>query len=182
MIRVGKGVADELSMSAGKALIHCIKTVNSKLVIFDASLSEPINEIVPALDSASVLVRWTDVFSPVLAKDISPSHAITLDPATLSAFPTERFGNEHRNGIQWLDPAVLIFTSGWYSFCLSPLVVADFVWRVGTTGLPKAASMNHGRASMAMHMWALGHSFNEKTRIYTPMPIYHSTAGAPMPL
>lgn len=47
---------------------------------------------------------------------------------------------------------------------------------LGTTGLPKAAIQTHGRTATAFKMWTRINGFNKNTRIYTPMPLYHSTA------
>ncbi|KAM0748143.1 putative bifunctional fatty acid transporter/acyl-CoA synthetase FAT1 [Meredithblackwellia eburnea MCA 4105] len=147
-----------------KGLHHCINVVKSKLVLYDASLSSAIAPVAASLPEPQ-FVRWTDHFSPLssfekdsVATIVPPSNYFTVTPELLSTFPTTRLPDTHRSGIKWLDPAVLIFTSG-------------------TTGFPKPATMGHGRAHTAMIMWTRGHSFGYKTRVYTPMPLYHSTAA-----
>lgn len=95
----------------GRALIHCIQAVKSQLLLFDSSLSDAVAEVAPTLKSVT-LVRWVDVFTTASEKIPAVHGALTLDPELLSTFETTRFGDEHRAGLTWQDPAVLIFTSG----------------------------------------------------------------------
>ncbi|GAA5952298.1 hypothetical protein JCM10213_005194 [Rhodosporidiobolus nylandii] len=45
-----------------------------------------------------------------------------------------------------------------------------------TTGLPKAALTLHGRSFTAWRVWISINGFGRRSRIYTVMPLYHSTA------
>jgi acyl-CoA synthetase (AMP-forming)/AMP-acid ligase II len=51
------------------------------------------------------------------------------------------------------------------------------IYTSGTTGLPKAALCSHGRIATATFVWTRICGFNKNDRIYTPMPIYHSSAA-----
>ncbi|KAL8290455.1 hypothetical protein RQP46_002713 [Phenoliferia psychrophenolica] len=158
-----------------KALVHCIKTVNAKLVLFDASLSEPITEIVSALDpSSTTLVRWADSFSPISIRDQSPPGAITLDAATLHNFPTTRFGDEHRAGMQWLDPAVLIFTSAKPTLLEAVLAVATS-WLSGSTVII-------GRKFSATKFWDEARAADANVIQYVGEVLRYLLAAPPSPL
>lgn len=141
----------------GQGLAHCIKVSACKLVIYESDLSSSIAEIERDLVGLK-LVRWVDGFSSKTLRVENVAGALTLGEAQLAGMPTERFGDEWRKGVGWQDSACLIFTSG-------------------TTGLPKAANCTHGRVATAFKMWTRLNSFDSSTRIYTPMPLYHSTAA-----
>jgi acyl-coenzyme A synthetase/AMP-(fatty) acid ligase len=74
-----------------------------------------------------------DVFSHQDAKTektVSIPGATVLDEEVLAMSSTAKYGDEWRAGLGWASPALLIFTSG-------------------TTGLPKAATCNHGRVGFS---------------------------------
>ncbi|TKA56719.1 hypothetical protein B0A53_01914 [Rhodotorula sp. CCFEE 5036] len=147
-----------------KGLAHCISVAKPRLVIFDADLAIPIADVAPGLHQALPslrFVRWVDSFysgSPG-EKSVSVSENETvLTEFELEGCSAERVPNERRNGITWKSACVLIYTSG-------------------TTGLPKAAITLHSRVRGAAQLWTTMNRFGTKTRIYTPMPLYHSTAS-----
>ncbi|GAA5977527.1 hypothetical protein JCM10908_005002 [Rhodotorula pacifica] len=147
-----------------KGLEHCIAIAKPRLVLFDADLASPIATVAPSLSQSLPslrFIRWVDSFysgSPG-EKSVSVSEGeIVLTEAELSQCSTERVPDERRKGITWHSPCVLIYTSG-------------------TTGLPKAAITLHSRVRGAAQFWTTMNRFGTKTRIYTPMPLYHSTAS-----
>ncbi|GAA5940572.1 long-chain fatty acid transporter FAT1 [Sporobolomyces koalae] len=147
----------------GEGLAHCINVATPKLIVYESDLANSISEISASLRTKNPglrLIRWIDRFTRSIpsASESAIEDEFHLDRATLARMSDKRLPNEHRNGITWQSPAVYIYTSG-------------------TTGLPKAATVTHGRTATAMRVWTKINGFNRNSRIYTPMPLYHSTAS-----
>ncbi|GAA5903126.1 hypothetical protein JCM8208_000458 [Rhodotorula glutinis] len=145
----------------GQGLAHCISVAAPKLVLFESDLAPAIADVAPSLDRSTKLVRWVDTFSKTSiagGEKGGVDGEQVLDEAVLAQMSSERIPDERRKGIKWSSPCCLIYTSG-------------------TTGLPKAALTLHGRCATAFQVWTTLNSFGKKTRIYTPMPLYHSTAA-----
>ncbi|GAA6004263.1 hypothetical protein JCM10207_002512 [Rhodosporidiobolus poonsookiae] len=138
------------------ALTHCIKVATPKLVLYESDLASNIAEIAPSFAPGTRLARWVDNFSKPAGEKGVPGEML-VDDALRAAQSGERIPDERRSGLKWTSPACLIYTSG-------------------TTGLPKAAVTLHGRSASAFRGWSTVNEFGKKTRIYTPMPLYHSTA------
>ncbi|POY70016.1 hypothetical protein BMF94_6980 [Rhodotorula taiwanensis] len=151
-----------------KGLTHCISVAKPRLVVFDADLAAPIADIASDLANAHSdlrFVRWVDEFysgSPgeksISLPDEVSAKEVVLTEAELSRCSASRVPDERRNGITWHSTCMLIYTSG-------------------TTGLPKAAIVLHSRCRGAAQFWTTVNRFGPDTRIYTPMPLYHSTAS-----
>lgn len=146
----------------GEGLVHCINVASPKLVLYESDLSSSITEISNLLrqkNPSIKFVRWIDRFTtrPNEEKE-SIEDEVRLDGEVLKQMSDKRVSDKYRKGITWQDPAVYIYTSG-------------------TTGLPKAATVTHGRTATAMRVWTKHNGFDRKSRIYTPMPLYHSTAS-----
>ncbi|GAA5822938.1 hypothetical protein JCM3770_002180 [Rhodotorula araucariae] len=141
----------------GQSLAHCVAVAEPKLVLYESDLAASIADIAPSLGSAK-LVRWVDSFSKPFSGEKGVQGEMVLDEGVLAQMSTERIPDERRSGIKWSSPCCLIYTSG-------------------TTGLPKAALTLHGRCATAAKVWSTLNSFGKNTRIYTPMPLYHSTAA-----
>jgi fatty-acyl-CoA synthase len=65
-----------------------------------------------------------------------------------------------------------------------PITIEDralFTYTSGTTGLPSAASLSHGRLMQWSHWWAGLMGASESDRIYDCLPLYHSTGGIVAP-
>ncbi|GAA5864950.1 hypothetical protein JCM8547_004245 [Rhodosporidiobolus lusitaniae] len=155
------------------ALTHCITVASPKLVLYDSSLSAPISHIASELRDKLFpgkvkMVKWSDEWTKPLSrsgekgegekeKEVEVEGETVLDDKTRKQFSSDRIPDERRSGIQWSSPACLIYTSG-------------------TTGLPKAALTLHGRCVVGFRCWTAINSFDRHSRIYTPMPLYHSTA------
>lgn len=148
-----------------ESLNHCIKISNSKLLIFDSTFTTQVSAITPLLIKSlpSIeFISWTDNFStPSTSTNSSTTFLndiITLNPSKLLHYPDTPIPDSRRSGITWQSPAFLIFTSG-------------------STGLPKLATCTHGRTKTGMILYSRINKFNENSRIYTCMPLYHSTAA-----
>ncbi|GAA5915705.1 long-chain fatty acid transporter FAT1 [Sporobolomyces salmoneus] len=145
----------------GDGLIHCTNVTSPKLLLYESDLSSSISEISSQLlqkNPSIRFVRWADRFTKSIEKQPSIQAEVRLDETVLGQMSDKRIDDKYRKGITWQSPAVYIYTSG-------------------TTGLPKAATVTHGRTATAMRAWTKLNEFNKKTRIYTPMPLYHSTAS-----
>jgi fatty-acyl-CoA synthase len=65
-----------------------------------------------------------------------------------------------------------------------PLTIEDralFIYSSGTTGLPKAANINHYRLMLASHGFAGAMDTRPTDRMYDCLPMYHTTGGVVAP-
>ncbi|BGP33857.1 hypothetical protein JCM10296v2_005663 [Rhodotorula toruloides] len=147
----------------GQGLAHCINVAGPPLVLYDSDYASPIAEISSSLSEKNPgikFVRRCDRFNTGVGEKAQGGveGEVRLDEGVLRQMSEKRIPDERRNGVTWQSPCCLIYTSG-------------------TTGLPKAALTLHGRCSTASKVWTSLNEFDKKTRIYTPMPLYHSTAA-----
>ncbi|CAD6887495.1 unnamed protein product [Tilletia controversa] len=150
----------------GKGLAHCINVTEAEVVIYEAAFQDSVAEIQSDLAKTSrvrTYVCFEDGIPDPTEKVPSTfngavANSIFLGPTELAQQSTAEVPDSYRSGVNESSPAALIFTSG-------------------TTGLPKAALCSHGRMGMATIIWATYNGFTPKDRIYTPMPVYHSSAG-----
>lgn len=89
---------------------------------------------------------------------VKPVEFKIIDKDLLSKQSTESLGNKDRSGLKWKDPACLIYTSG-------------------STGFPKAAPCSHGKVTTASMLWSKFNAFTPKDRIFTVLPLYHSSGA-----
>jgi len=147
-------------------LIHCIATSKAPLVIYEPALEGPLLDIQDQLASKTNVkefLSFDDGIRPASEKvdyGAAPklNNAISFGPADLAKQSNKAVDRSHRKTMTPNSPCALIYTSG-------------------TTGLPKAAVCSHGRMAFATALWTKICGFSEKDRIYTPMPIYHSSAA-----
>lgn len=149
----------------GAGLVHCIATSKAALVIYEAELEGPLLEVQDQLKQKTAVrqaIQFDDGVKNTGEKSKSQSPqlegAVYFGPNDLVKQSTKEIDPIHRKPVTLNTPCALIFTSG-------------------TTGLPKAAICSHGRIGMATHTWAKLCGFTPSDRIYTPMPIYHSSAA-----
>lgn len=152
----------------GKGLVHCVSVAKARLVVYEPYLEGPLSEIQDELLANSKLeafLRYDDGITPLDGDAEKPAsavskplaHKIEFGPSDLLKYSAKRIPDKYRNDVTESTTAALIYTSG-------------------TTGLPKAALCSHGRMGTASSVWSTMNGFSMKDRIYTPMPLYHSSA------
>jgi acyl-CoA synthetase (AMP-forming)/AMP-acid ligase II len=151
----------------GNGLIHCVVTSKASLVIYESELEGPLLEIQEQLSSKSNVksfLSFDDGIQPSSEKAVPRSttpqlaNAVYFGPADLAKQSIKSIDPAHRKALTPNSSCALIYTSG-------------------TTGLPKAALCGHGRMAFATALWTKICGCGPNDRIYTPMPIYHSSAA-----
>ncbi|KAF9111445.1 hypothetical protein BGX27_004925 [Mortierella sp. AM989] len=145
----------------GPVLLHSLTTANSRMLIFDYELVDPIEESVNAIRDLGYSMYTITPEEQVMARfdehDKDPS-ARFFNFMAWKQFGAEGFLRESRQDVDIGDAAALIYTSG-------------------TTGFPKAAVMDQGRCTLVSSVWTGVCKITEKDRVYVCLPLYHS-AGA----
>lgn len=152
----------------GKGLLHCIKVSKATAILYEPSLEENVAAIQSDLAQNTNIQKYVCIDDGIQLstgeRTGGPSGSIaaaqTLSFKVLAANnPTPKeIDPAYRKDVTEKTPACLIYTSG-------------------TTGLPKAALCSHGRIGTAPVVWTTLNKFTPKDRIYTPMPLYHSSAS-----
>jgi fatty-acyl-CoA synthase len=145
--RVGGVVALLNTHLTGAALAHCINSVKPRHIVVAA-------ELLAALDSTRGLIGgdakvW-------LHGDADVDHA-RIDHA-VDRLSGDELTEAERCPLTIEDRALYIFTSG-------------------TTGLPKAANVNHYRLMLASHAFAGVMETKSTDRMYDCLPMYHTAGG-----
>jgi fatty-acyl-CoA synthase len=135
----------------GLSLAHCIGVVGTKIIIVDAAMLAQF-ETARALLAADVKV----FVHGDCAGDYSQIEAM------LDGFPDEDLAGQERIALTIEDKCIFIFTSG-------------------TTGLPKAANLNHFRVQLMMQGFAGVTGSTAHDRMYDCLPMYHSNGGVVAP-
>lgn len=152
----------------GKGLVHCVSVARAKLLVYEPYLEGVVSEVQDQLlDNSQIegFLRYDDGITPVDGDTEKPpievakplTKKIEFGPSDLVKYSAKRIPDKYRKEVGESSTAALIYTSG-------------------TTGLPKAALCSHGRMGTACSVWPVFNSFSSKDRIYTPMPLYHSSA------
>lgn len=151
-----------------RGLVHCIGVSKARLVVFEPYLEGPLSDVQDELLSKAPIesfVRYDDGITPLDGDAEKPPAPVSkslqkktdFGPSDLLKYSSKPISAKLRENVTESTPAALIYTSG-------------------TTGLPKAALCSHGRMGSACAVWPTFNGFTAKDRIYTPMPLYHSSA------
>lgn len=151
----------------GQGLLHCIKVSKAKLLLYEAAFEDNLAAIQEDLKN-------TNVREYVCIHD-----GIKLTTGEKTGGPS---GN--LQGAKILDLPGLAITSPnpkpvdpSYRSAVDEKTTACLIYTSGTTGLPKAALCSHGRIGAGMVIFGTTNRFSPKDRLYTPMPLYHSSAS-----
>ncbi|CBQ72973.1 probable FAT1-Long-chain fatty acid transporter [Sporisorium reilianum SRZ2] len=151
-----------------KGLVHCVSVARAKLFVYEPYLEGVVSDVQDALLAQSPIANFVCYDDGITPRDgdtekapiaVAKPLARKLDfgPAELAKYSAKRIADKHRKDVTESSTAALIYTSG-------------------TTGLPKAALCSHGRMGTAVSVWPTLSRFSASDRIYTPMPLYHSSA------
>ena len=142
------------------SLTHCITVGNSKGIIFDFTLSPAVADVMDELKNKDTQFPsfMIDSPNPGSSTPISlPFPGIVDVDRGLSGMTSAAVPRKVRDSVKWSDSLCYIYTSG-------------------TTGLPKAAFNDHSRFFMGSMMATRGCGVLSTDRVYTTMPMYHSSA------
>ncbi len=143
---------------SGATLAHALEIVHVRVVIVDARLLSQLETALPLMRQPIDIV----VYGPTEAAETPASAAQTrLDPL-LEALSDAPLTVAERPALTIEDRCIFVYTSG-------------------TTGLPKAANLNHYRVQLAMQAFAGVTGARADDRIYDCLPMYHSNGGVVAP-
>ncbi|CCF52794.1 hypothetical protein NDA11_002849 [Ustilago hordei] len=151
-----------------KGLVHCVSIARACLLVFEPYLEGPISDVQDEIQQKTPIdafIRYDDGITPLDGDQEKAAGAVSkplakkveFGPSDLLKYSAKRVTDKYRKNVGESSTAALIYTSG-------------------TTGLPKAALCSHGRMGTACSVWPTFNGFTAKDRIYTPMPLYHSSA------
>jgi fatty-acyl-CoA synthase len=135
----------------GSALAHCVNIVEPKHIIVDAQLIDSFSTAKPHLSVAPEL--W--------CHGAAPQGFQRLD-TELDALPSDPIPDEELPKLTIEDRCLFVYTSG-------------------TTGLPKAANINHYRVQGIMYAFNGAMNIKPGDRIYGCLPMYHTNGGVIAP-
>ena len=132
---------------SGLPLAHCLNISGASHVLLDTDTAPVFEAARPLLERQ--LQQW------VLGRVQGDQRDLSQSLKSCSSLAPDR---RIREDITARETALLIFTSG-------------------TTGMPKAARINHMRAQLYMRGFAGATDARETDRIYVALPLYHATGG-----
>ncbi|XP_059809122.1 long-chain fatty acid transport protein 2-like [Hypanus sabinus] len=133
----------------GQALIHCFKSSGARTLLTSSELWSLVEDVMPTLRSEKVMVFILD--GEYTGEDVENLKD------KIQAASDEPLPASLRSGVTFQSPFTYIFTSG-------------------TTGLPKAAIINHLRAHrMVNFITSCGLCSSDV--LYTTLPLYHSSGS-----
>ncbi|XP_060111941.1 long-chain fatty acid transport protein 5 [Heteronotia binoei] len=131
-----------------KVLLHALSSCETKVLLTTPDFKTAIEDILPSLRKEGIKVFY-------LSKD-SPTEGVEALLGQIKSSSAEAIPFSFRANLAPESASLYIFTSG-------------------TTGLPKAAIVNHkrlARMSSVFHLWGI----SPEDIVYTALPLYH-TAG-----
>ena len=155
--KTGTVVALINTSQTGKVLIHSLNLVNPKMLIIGAELSEAFQAVRTELAIAKDSYFWWDDIDTFNHKDDSnptPDGMISIGAAI------------HKHSTECPDTSKNIFLK-------DPLF---YLFTSGTTGMPKAVIINHGRWMKAYGFFGHFFNLNKNDTLYVTLPLYHATA------
>jgi fatty-acyl-CoA synthase len=147
IVAAGGAVALLNTNLTGTSLAHCVDLVEPKHVIVADALA-------PALASAAPHLRSKP---QVWVHGVGAGTAPRID-SVIEALSGDALATAERPALTVEDRALLVYTSG-------------------TTGLPKAANINHYRVMLAALGFAGVMGTRASDRMYDCLPMYHTTGG-----
>ncbi len=136
----------------GPALAHCINVAKPRAIIVDAGLLHPLTKARPQLSEDIRLFLHGE------APDAEIADQIPRIDTALAQFSGENLSPGERPKLIGKDRCLYVYTSG-------------------TTGLPKAANLNHFRVLLMMIGFAGVTAAKPTDRVYNCLPMYHSVGG-----
>ena len=153
LTRIGV-IAGLLNTSAlGTALAHALRATSAKLLFIGDECMKQLCDTENLPLEALTIVRIPDAATPSPAKH---PRALDVDGIDTSSVTVDELRGL-RSGINNNQPCFYIFTSG-------------------TTGLPKAALINHGRFLSVGAGWSSVVDLSEKDVFYCSLPLFHGSA------
>ena len=131
----------------GVALAHCVNIVSPKHIIVDAGLLDSFSGAQPHISGNAEL--WCHGAAPEGFQQIDTE----LDQLSSDPVPDEKLPK-----LTTEDRCLFVYTSG-------------------TTGLPKAANINHYRVQGIMYAFSGAMNMKPHDRIYVCLPMYHTSGG-----
>ncbi len=175
IIRAGGTVALLNTNLTGPALAFCIDSVAPKHVIAAGDLADALSSSDPYRKTAPRIWLHGEVPPPY------PPPLPLPNPPPQAGEGGVGAGEGREGGHPRLDEAVLAFDGAALSAVERPnLTVEDralFIFTSGTTGLPKAANINHFRLMLAANAFAGVMNTGPDDCMYDCLPMYHTSGG-----
>ncbi|KAI8806388.1 hypothetical protein BJ742DRAFT_816696 [Cladochytrium replicatum] len=143
------------------ALAHSLRISRSKLIVFDHTLTDAIEEILPEIQEmgSALFVSPGASWSHALSNAPLPTFASVVDAeGVLKQFSDSDLPEEVTRRTTWQQECALVYTSG-------------------TSGLPKAATVTHGRVMLGGRVFGDTFEIRPVDRIYCALPLFHSSGA-----
>jgi fatty-acyl-CoA synthase len=172
IIRAGGTVALLNTNLTGPALAFCIDSVAPKHVIVAGDLANALSSSEPYRKTAPRI--WVH-------GEVPPPYPPPQAGEGQSMNPPPQAGEGREGGHSRVDEVILAFDGAPLSAAERPdLTVEDralFIFTSGTTGLPKAANINHFRLMLAANAFAGVMNTGPDDCMYDCLPMYHTSGG-----
>lgn len=155
--KTGTVVALINTSQTGKVLIHSVSLVKPKILIIGAELTAAFQDVRSELDVPEECYFWwddSDTFNHKTDTQPTPSGMMSIGPAI---HEHSKHCPDTSKNVFLKDPLFYLFTSG-------------------TTGMPKAVIVNHGRWMKAYGFFGHFFNLNKHDTLYVTLPLYHATA------